>query len=228
MKNTIINREVIRPIAEGLGELNNEVVYVGGAVVSLYINDPAADDVRPTKDIDISVSLATAGELETFRHKLVDRGFIQSAEDKVICRFRFQDILLDVMNTKEIGWAPANPWFGPGYNSRHLLNLGGFSIHIMPLPYFLASKFAAFQSRGAIDPRTSQDFEDIVYILDNQTDIITALRDSPEDVKPFLNGQLIKMTEDPIYQEAVQAHLYFESRSIRYQRIQESIRLILR
>lgn len=81
MNNTIINREVIRRIAEGLGELNNEVVYVGGAVVSLYINDPAADDVRPTKDIDISVSLATAGELETLRQKLVDRGFIQSAED---------------------------------------------------------------------------------------------------------------------------------------------------
>ncbi len=200
---------------------------MGGAVVSLYINVPAAEDIRPTKDIDISVSLATVGDLETLRQKLVNKGFIQSAEDKVVCRFRFQDILLDVMNTKEIGWAPANPWFGPGYNARLILDLGGFSIYIMPLPYFLASKFAAFQSRGAIDPRTSQDFEDIVYILDNQTDIINILGNAPLDVKPFLNGQLIKMIQDPIYQEAVQSHLYFESRAIRYQRIQESIRSIL-
>lgn len=100
VKNTIINREVIRRIAVGLGELYKEVVYVGGAVVSLYINDPAADDIRPTKDIDISISLSTAGELETLRQKLIDTGFIQSAEDKVNCRFRFQDILLDVMNIK--------------------------------------------------------------------------------------------------------------------------------
>jgi len=53
LKNTRINLGVIRIIATALGELNERVVYVGGAVVSLYINDPAAEDVRPTKDIDI-------------------------------------------------------------------------------------------------------------------------------------------------------------------------------
>jgi hypothetical protein len=70
IKNTIINRGVIKKIALALGEINEQVVYVGGAVVSLYINDPAADDVRPTKDIDISMSLVTLGELETMRERL--------------------------------------------------------------------------------------------------------------------------------------------------------------
>jgi hypothetical protein len=54
MKNTTINLGIIKTIATALGELNEKVIYVGGAVVSLYINDPAADDVRPTKDVDIS------------------------------------------------------------------------------------------------------------------------------------------------------------------------------
>ncbi len=44
--NTLINREVIKKVALALGELNNDVVYVGGATVGLYINNPAADDVR--------------------------------------------------------------------------------------------------------------------------------------------------------------------------------------
>lgn len=49
LKNSIINRGVIRKIALALGSLNAQVVYVGGATVSFYINDPAAEDVRPTK-----------------------------------------------------------------------------------------------------------------------------------------------------------------------------------
>ncbi len=64
LKNTIVNRGVIKKIAVALGDLNERVMYVGGAVVSLYINDPAADDVRPTKDIDISLEIASLGELE--------------------------------------------------------------------------------------------------------------------------------------------------------------------
>ncbi|WP_445737706.1 hypothetical protein [Mariniflexile sp.] len=50
MKNTLINRKVIQKAAKALGDLNSQVIYVGGAKVSLYIND-SADDVRPTKDI---------------------------------------------------------------------------------------------------------------------------------------------------------------------------------
>jgi hypothetical protein len=57
VKNTIINIQAIKTIAHALGELNSQVVFVGGAVVSLYIDDPSADDVRPTKDVDISLKL---------------------------------------------------------------------------------------------------------------------------------------------------------------------------
>ncbi len=71
-----------------MGDLNKEVVYVGGAVVSLYINDPAAEDVRPTKDIDISFEIASFSELEELRITLKSKGFYQTSEDDVICRFR--------------------------------------------------------------------------------------------------------------------------------------------
>lgn len=61
MLNTLINRLAARKIAQALGELNEQVVYVGGAVVSLYVDDPAAEDVRPTKDVDISLEIASIG-----------------------------------------------------------------------------------------------------------------------------------------------------------------------
>lgn len=55
MKNTLINRAITLKIAHALRELNERVVFVGGAVVCLYIDDPAADDVRPTQWIIRSI-----------------------------------------------------------------------------------------------------------------------------------------------------------------------------
>jgi hypothetical protein len=88
MKNTLINKEIIKKVALALGELNKDVIYVGGATVSLYIDDPAADDVRPTKDIDISLQILSIPQLEELREQLVEKGFSQSADLGVICRFK--------------------------------------------------------------------------------------------------------------------------------------------
>ena len=106
--NTTINREVVRTIAIALGEMNEQVIFVGGATIGLYINDPAADDVRPTKDVDISLAISSLGDLESIREKLTRKGFKQSPEDALICRFRYEGIKVDVMSTKAVGWAPSN------------------------------------------------------------------------------------------------------------------------
>lgn len=79
MKNTIINIEIIKKIASALGELNEKIIFVGGATISMYVNDPAAADVRPTKDIDLTVKVATYTELENIRVELNKKGFKQSS-----------------------------------------------------------------------------------------------------------------------------------------------------
>ncbi len=109
LSNSEFNREVIRRISLALGEMNDQVIFVGGATIGLYINDPGAEDVRVTKDVDITVEIASVGELESIRENLVKKGFKQSPEDSVLCRFRYDNIKVDVMSTKEVGWAPANP-----------------------------------------------------------------------------------------------------------------------
>lgn len=219
LKNTLVNKGVIKRVAEALGDLNEEVIYVGGATVSLYINDPAAEDVRPTKDIDLSLSIATVGELERTRELLISKGFIQSPEDKVICRFRLDEILVDVMNTTAIDWAPANPWFAPGFESREHIEIDDHNIFILPLPYFLASKFSAFESRGAKDPRASHDLEDIIYILDYREDILAQLVSAPEEVKSFLKERLASFLSHPLMKEALESNLEYESREVRSERI---------
>jgi predicted nucleotidyltransferase len=83
------HKETIAKVANALGDINNKVVYVGGSVVGLYVNDPAAPDVRPTDDVDITLEITSVGKLEALRQQLVAKGFGQSPEDNVICRFRY-------------------------------------------------------------------------------------------------------------------------------------------
>ncbi|WP_373517166.1 nucleotidyl transferase AbiEii/AbiGii toxin family protein [Pricia sp.] len=228
MKNTLINKEVIKKIALTLGELNNDVIYVGGATVSLYINDPAADDVRPTRDIDISLQILSIPQLEEIRELLVDKGFKQSADLGVICRFKLDDILIDVMSTKAVGWAPANQWFADGFDQRETVLIDEIQIQIMPLPYFLASKFSAFTDRGGSDPRYSKDFEDITYILNNRMDWHEVLINSEANVKEFLARRLQKINDSSMLQEAMRGNLFYEGQSERFKMIIEKIALFLK
>lgn len=203
------------------------MIYVGGAVVSLYVNDPAAEDIRPTKDLDISVSVATFSELERLREELISKGFFQTSEDDVICRFRFDDVKVDVMNTTEIGWAPANPWFAAGFERREKKMIDEQAIYILPFAYFLATKFSAFISRGNNDPIMSHDFEDIVYLLDNRMDFVEQIQNSPDDVSSFLKEQFALIVSDRTRQEAVEAHLFYEHRARRYARILDLLRPLI-
>ena len=226
MKNTLINREATKKIALALGELNENVVYVGGAVVSLYIDDPSADDVRPTKDIDISLEIATLGELEALRKKLIEKGFFQSHEDDVICRFHYSDIKVDIMATKTIGWAPGNPWFEAGFNKSQNINLDGIEIKVLSFPYFLATKFSAFYDRGGKDPRTSHDFEDIVYILNHTSNIDDLIFGSDKKVQLYLKEAFLKILDDTMLQEAVIGNLYYENQMARFDKIIDKLKEI--
>jgi hypothetical protein len=86
----------------------------------------------------------------------------------------------------------------------------------MPLVYFLASKFSAFKGRGK-DPRTSHDFEDIVYVLDNRTTLVKDILETTEDVKNFMMEELKLILQEPSLQEAIIAHLEPETSAERYE-----------
>jgi len=227
LSNSEFNREVIRRVSLALGEMNEQVIFVGGATIGLYINDPGAEDVRVTKDVDITVEIASVGELESIRNDLVKKGFKQSPEDSVLCRFRYDNIKVDVMSTKEVGWAPANPWFAAGFAQRVEVKIGDQMIQLLPLPYFIASKLAAHIGRGGRDPRTSHDFEDIVYLIDNRTDIVKQIDKAPDDVKPYLKEHLELILNDNVMQEAILGNLSYDTREVRYGRIIQCIEQIV-
>ena len=120
---------------------------------------------------------------------------------------------VDVMGTKAVGWAPANPWVAQGFAQREVVDI--------------ASKFSAHSSRGGKDPRTSHDFEDIFYVFDNRTDIIEQISKASDNVKPFLKENLEEVLNNWAMQEAILGNLVFETREERYRRIIQSIEQIV-
>ena len=53
------NLVMLEIVADGLGELIDEMVFVGGAVAELYADNPALSDIRPTIDVDCVVELGS-------------------------------------------------------------------------------------------------------------------------------------------------------------------------
>lgn len=56
-----LSLRMIEMVSDGLGELNEEVAFVGGAVTGIYADDPASEEARPTEDVDCVLRLASFG-----------------------------------------------------------------------------------------------------------------------------------------------------------------------
>jgi hypothetical protein len=153
---------MLKYVAKKLGNLNDEVVYIGGSVTALFITDALSLDVRPTLDVDCIVDVATRGEYYLFCEKLRGNGFKQSSEDSVICRWRCDHVTLDVMPTEEGILTFGNRWYKEAVKKASLHQLEkNLEIMAITAPYFLATKMEAFKSRGNFDFLASHDFEQV-------------------------------------------------------------------
>ncbi|MCK5799387.1 MAG: hypothetical protein KAI47_19485, partial [Deltaproteobacteria bacterium] len=71
----------VRRVAERLGDMIDEVMFLGGATMGLLITAPRTSTVRPTKDVDIIVQVATWGEYVQVLERLRERGFREDTEE---------------------------------------------------------------------------------------------------------------------------------------------------
>jgi hypothetical protein len=107
-----VNIELLELAESALGNLVDEVVFVGGATVALWISDPAAPAVRPTDDVDVVVEVATRAGFYEFEAKLRDVGFREHQESRVICRWRHlrTGLILDAMPSRADILGFENQW----------------------------------------------------------------------------------------------------------------------
>lgn len=166
------NLAMLTMVAQKLGTLNDKVVYLGGCATALLINDPLSLDVRPTVDVDCIVDVISLVEYYKFEHELNKIGFKKSMEDDVICRWRYDAIILDVMPTDEKILGFGNPWYKEALEHAvaHQIT-DDLIIKSIIAPYFIATKIEAFRTRGNNDLLGSHDFEDIIAIIAGRVEI---------------------------------------------------------
>jgi hypothetical protein len=219
------NIEMLQIVADGLKELKDDVVFVGGAVAELYADDPASSDIRPTLDVDCTIELRTYKEHTELEEDLRIKGFANdTSQGAPICRWIYQEIKVDVMPADENIIGFNNQWYPGGVRNKIPKTLpDGSEIFVFPPEYYLAAKIEAHNDRGGTDLRQSYDFEDIIYILDNCTSILTDIRNADQDVKDYLKTECERLFANNGLSEGIECALGPGADSYRVEIIEDLI-----
>ena len=203
------NLEMLASVAKGLGTLKDEVVFVGGATIELYLAGPPALKVRATDDVDCVVEVTTRTDYHKLEERLRALKFQHPLDTKgPICRWEYQGILVDVMPMEGAVLGFTNRWYPEGFEHAVSVRLpDGQEIEIFSLPYLVASKLEAFKDRGRNDFMGSSDMEDIVTILDGAEDFSAQIATAPQNVKSYLQKQFRGLLSDERFLDGLEGSL---------------------
>jgi len=207
LENRTINIAVVAEVAKALKELKQNMVFVGGAVVSLYTDDPAADEIRPTKDIDLTINILNLSHWEKVQDQLMALGFYPDPFGHAICSYKYKEIPIDIMTTEDGPFGSTNRWYKIGFENLWTVKAKDEEITVLSAPCYLATKFEAFNNRG-LDYRISHDIEDIVYVLDNRIGIVEEIANDDKRVANFIKEQLQSIKDKGLLEEVLIAHIH--------------------
>jgi len=226
MKNKDINLQVVALVATALKELLSQMVFVGGATLSLYIDDIVVDEIRTTSDIDMTIQLAGFAEWVKMQERLAQLGFSPDPERQAICGYLYKGISVDIMPSEDGPIGKSNTWYKPGFDYLQTVKVENTEVKILSAPYFLATKFEAFHDRGG-DYRTSHDFEDIIFVMDYRTTIAEEILSADSKVKLFLKNELSKILSNSYSEEILRVHIHPSVVKERYPLLLEKIKKIV-
>ncbi len=180
------NRKLLIRGAQMLGDLRDEFVFVGGCTTGLLITDPAAADIRPTRDVDVIVATASVAEYYAIAKRLRKLGFHE--DTKVICRWKHRsDLTLDVMPTDRNVLGFSNKWYAGAI--AHAIDYeleAELVIRVVTPPYFCATKIEAFHGRGNGDYAGSHDLEDFLAVVDGRPELVAEIQAAEDTVRRYL------------------------------------------
>lgn len=185
------NLDILIKVAEKLGELREQVVFVGGCAVGLLITDSFAPEIRPTQDVDFIVEITTRKEYYKFSEQLRQKDFKEDISAKILCRWRLEDCIVDVMPTNSEVLGFSNRWYTEAmHNSTRFDLTPKLSIRLVSAPYFIATKLEAFRGRGKNDFVMSADLEDIISVIDGRDELLAEIKLASLELKNYIAQEI--------------------------------------
>jgi len=202
------NRGLLEKVVKLLEPLLGELVFAGGCATGLLISDTASGEIRVTKDVDTICEVASYGEYVTLSARLRALGFTEDqSENAPTCRWRHEDLILDVMPTDEGVLGFTNSWFAPAIASAADVEIAGLRVRVITSPYFLATKLEAFQGRGNNDYRGSHDLEDVIAVVDGRPEIVDEVRAADASVRGYIASEMRRLLDTRQFLEAIPGFL---------------------
>lgn len=203
------NRAMLLRVAQALGDLRESLVFVGGCATGLLVTAIRAQMLRPTEDVDMVAHALTAQEYHKAEQQLQVRGFSHdTSEDAPICRWRYQEIVVDLMPSGDGVLGFHNRWYPLAVQSAQTVTLGeGISIRLIAAPVFVATKLEAFQGRGNGDFLMSHDLEDIITVVDGRASLAQEVRQSQAELREYLEANFRTLLASPAFLDALAGHL---------------------
>lgn len=192
-----------------LGEMTDELVFIGGASIGIWITDPiTASALRTTEDVDVVAEASGLYERRQVEKRLLNKGF--SLDQKMAIRYQHREtgLVLDVLpsDVPEAGFSSA--WFRPAFDSSVLRKLpSGLSLRFASPPYLLALKMDAFLDRGQRDAIASKDLEDIVALVGGRRELIDEVGAVESEVRNAIGRALEVLCARPNLIEEIQGQV---------------------
>ncbi len=194
----------MRTIALALGELCERVVFVGGSVCPLLISDPAAFEIRATKDVDVILDESRRSGYYQFEAELREKKFQIAAPP--ICRWEINGVIVDVMTTNQSAGGFSSRWYPLAFETAETIDLGdSVSIRHITAPLFIATKLDAFNDRG--DGYFHHDMEDIICVVDRRNELLEEIQQADPSVRNYLAKEFQSLIMDPDFISMVPGHI---------------------
>lgn len=200
------NLPILLLIADALGDLREDVVFVGGCAAGLLLTDPAAESIRPTRDVDAIVEAASLAGFYRIEAMLPARGFVRDIDSEVICRWRHRrsGVLFDLMPVDPGILGFSNRWYPEAVRTATSVALNErIEIRLVAAPAFVATKLEAFIGRGKGDFLMSHDLEDVLNVVDGRPALVDEVGAAVAPLRAFVQERVMTLLKHPDFPNAL-------------------------
>jgi predicted nucleotidyltransferase len=208
------NLAILELVAQALGPVCDEVVFVGGCATGLLLTQERPDRIRITEDVDIVAQALTVHDYHAVEKRVRAQGFSNDMRPGApICRWVYRHVTLDVMPTVKDILGFANRWYPMAIETAQPVALpSGTSIRLISAPVFVATKLEAFKDRGRDasgqpDYLGSHDLEDIITVADRRPELVNDCQASPAELRDYLAHSFAALLAAPDFQSTLAGHL---------------------
>lgn len=194
-----------------LGDLCPEVVFLGGAVVVLLVDEKGGVPPRATNDVDVAIGLSGAyiGFVELDK-RLLDLGF-KNDIDGPMCRYLHGLAVVDVIPVHPGSVGTVNEWYPLAIQTAEPHDLpNDVRIHVIAPACFLGTKMTAFRSPTREhhgDVFLSRDFDDMIRVIDGRPAIAKEVLGTREDLREYIQAQFADILTADYIEEAIAQHV---------------------